>query len=117
MSVMKIVLQDDVVAGVVAHELQQGKAEGVFVVGKEGTVFYHHPYDPKAWKAGADVRTFRSAVIAFSRYQATVAELEREEAQLRAVADLRVALSALGVLGGSDGFWDIILEQAEDGFL
>ena len=58
----------------------------------------------------------RDAVRAWDAYRRHVVTASDEAAQLQIVAQLRRNLGQCGVLG-EGGFWDLILEQVEDGML
>jgi hypothetical protein len=99
---------------VVGWELLSGKREGRFVLLADGSVVYRNPYDPVAYPSGT-LPQFRQAAEAWARYHVGVVGRPEVE-QLAAVERLRADLVAAGVLT-KDGFWSVIMEQAEDGLL
>jgi len=111
---MRIVLLDPPHGDVFARELIDGELAGHFRCDENG-VTYTHPISGELY-AALSVERFQDAVRAWEAYCESVVVESDQPAQLHVVGVLRTKLEHCGVLNGV-GFWDIILEQAEDGML
>jgi hypothetical protein len=101
---------------VVGREVQFGKPEAEFVLEADGEVTYRSPHDRKAWYAAPSASVFKQAAECWSRYCQRVTAARTEEARVAVVAQLRVELDGLGLLGESS-VWAAFVEQAEHGSL
>lgn len=99
---------------VIARELIDAEAEGSFLL-RAGRVLYSHPSTGTLF-AAPSLAVFQNAAQAWETYRERVGAEPEEAAQLRVVAVLREDLERCGVLA-DEGFWSLILEQAEDGLL
>jgi hypothetical protein len=114
---MRIVLLPSIVNGVIAWEEQLDKKEGEFVVGENGAVIYRNANDPRVWFCGISIEQFRTLAAAWNRYSEAVLGLPDRQ-QLAKVERLRLELTRHGALvEQANCFWNILVEQAQDGLL
>jgi hypothetical protein len=114
---MEILLLPEPVNGLVAWEVQLGDRESQFLMAEDGSVLYRNPYADRDWVASPSRERFVAAAEAWNRYNQSIkGKSEHEHPEI--VKTLRHELTAAGALDGDPGsFWELLLEQAEDGFL
>lgn len=100
---------------VVAQEYIDDEPQGTFVVTDSGQVVYRHNVVGEIF-ANISLTDFIDCTHAWERYRAGVKGVVGEEAQMRIVKQLEHSLSTVGGLR-ENGFWMLILEQAESGQL
>ena len=113
---VEIEILDNPVADIVGWERQFGEREGKFFLATDASIIYEHPSDSRLWLAGRDINQFQTAARAWQTYCLSVAG-QPEAKQLEFVAELRAALSKIGVLERPESLWSVWLEQAQDGQL
>jgi hypothetical protein len=98
----------------VAWELIDDERAGKFVLVGNG-VRYRHDTTGELFAAHS-LEDFRAAVAAWERYRERVRAAPDEVAEEVVVARLRDELRACDTLA-EEGFWSVIMEQAEHGLL
>ncbi|HSS51284.1 MAG TPA: hypothetical protein VLX28_20265 [Thermoanaerobaculia bacterium] len=112
---MRILVFESPVGAVVAQEYIDDEAQGTFILTDLGHVVYCHVGVGEIF-ANASLADFIDCTHAWERYRADVNGVVGEEAQMQIVKQLERSLAAGDALR-ENGFWSLILEQAESGHL
>lgn len=115
---MRIEILQVPVANIIAREIQVQGSGGNFHLRLSGHVAYRSPEDGKEWPAGQSIDSFVAAAEAWNSYSGDVLNAVTDQEERAVVDRLRTRLNDLDVLlETEDGFWDLVLTQAQDGLL
>lgn len=104
------ILFEVIAAEVIAHD----DVGGEFFV-RDGAIYYRHVSDSTIWFANRDLEDFRRCVMAFDRYCENVVIAADQHTVIR---NFEQDLTAeRGLVSAKSSYWQIILEQCNDGLL